>query len=107
MIKNLLKRIGIGLSPEEKNKRRLKAMLEEMLKLTKKRDLKGVKEIHQSFQHLIKDVFGKLEGGRKITQEEMNYDLARNNIINSFSGGFSEEQRQERLEEAQQYIDLL
>ena len=37
----------------------------------------------------------------------MNYDLARNNIINSFSDGFSEEQRQERLEEAQQYIDLL
>jgi len=104
---NWLKKLGIGLSQEEKNKKRLKALLEEMLELAKEGDLKGVKEIHQSFQHLIKDVFGKLEGGRKITQEEMNYDLARNNIINSFSDGFSEEQRQERLEEAQQYIDLL
>ena len=104
---NWLKKLGIGLSQEEKNKKRLKALLEEMLELAKEGDLKGVKEIHQSFQHLIKDVFGKLEGGRKITQEEMNYDLARNNIINSFSGGFSEEQREERLEEAQKYIDLL
>jgi len=104
---NWLKKLGIGLSQEEKNKKRLKALLEEMLELAKEGDLKGVKEIHQSFQLLIKDVFGKLEGNRKITQEEMNYDLARNNIINSFSGGFSEEQREERLEEAQKYIDLL
>lgn len=37
----------------------------------------------------------------------MNYDLARNNIINSFTSSLSEKEKQEFLDRAQQRIDLL
>lgn len=102
-----LKKIGIGLSEEEKNKRRLKTLLIEMLALAKKRDLDGVQKIHhKSFQPLFNETFGTENLGEKF-EEYKHYDLARNNIINSFISDLSEKQKQEFLERAQQYIDLL
>jgi len=103
---NWLKKLGIGLSQEEKNKKRLKALLEEMLELAKKgEDEKKIREISD---HLFKELFLQIFK-KPWTEEALNYDRTRNEILMSFGKGkfYPEDQKEQCLKRAQQYIDLL
>ena len=92
------------------NKKRLKTLLKEMLRLAKKGDSEGVYKINtENFSPFFTEVFGEMGGGKKASKEEMNYDKARNNILYSLTEPLSKyrEKRQEFLKVAQGYIDML
>lgn len=88
----------------DQNKKRLKAILKQMLKLADQGNLDEIRKINSgTFIPLYRQVFG--DSG--LTKESEPYDRARNNIINMFTDPMTPKQKQKFRDLAKKYIAMI